>query len=132
MPFKLILFIIVVVLVTVFIGFNLENACSVWLFFRTFDNVPVFITIFAAFALGVLVMLPFTFGNSDGSRAKESRPVQPKQPKQPKPPKTPKTPKNSQPVYMKTGGAGTPSVSDSVPVSSAESADKDDNLSGSV
>lgn len=129
MPFKLILFIIIVVLVTVFIGFNLENACSVWLFFRTFDNVPVFITIFAAFALGVLVMLPFTFGKSDSSRTKEPKPVQPKQSKQSK---TSKVPKNSQSLYMKSAGAKTSSATDSVSVPSAQPAADDDNLSGSV
>lgn len=64
MPWKLILFILSVVLVTIFIGFNLTNACDVSLGVYTFKNVPIFMSILLAFALGVFVMLPFTFGHS--------------------------------------------------------------------
>ena len=42
MPWKLILFILSVVLVTIFIGFNLTNACDVSLGVYTFKNVPIF------------------------------------------------------------------------------------------
>ena len=64
MPWKLILFILSVVLVTIFIGFNLTNACDVSLGVYTFKNVPIFMSILLAFALGVFIMLPFTFGHS--------------------------------------------------------------------
>ncbi len=63
MPWKLILFILSVVLVTIFIGFNLENACDVSFGAYVFKDVPVFMSILLAFALGVLIMLPFTFGH---------------------------------------------------------------------
>ena len=63
MPWKLILFILSVTLVTIFIGFNLENACNVSFGFYTFPNVPIFMSILLAFAAGVFIMLPFTFGH---------------------------------------------------------------------
>lgn len=63
MPWKLILFILSVTLVTIFIGFNLENACNVSFGFYTFQNVPIFMSILLAFAVGVFIMLPFTFGH---------------------------------------------------------------------
>lgn len=64
MPWKLVLFILSVILVTIFIGFNLENACDVSLGVYTFKDVPIFMSLLLAFALGVLIMLPFTFGHS--------------------------------------------------------------------
>ena len=63
MPWKLILFILSVVLVTIFIGFNLENTCDVSFGFYTFQKVPIFMSILLAFAAGVFIMLPFTFGH---------------------------------------------------------------------
>ena len=75
MPWKLILFILSVILVTIFIGFNLENACDVSLGVYVFKDVPIFMSLLLAFALGVLIMLPFTFGHSK----KEKKPTQKKQ-----------------------------------------------------
>lgn len=72
MPWKLILFILSVTLVTIFIGFNLENACNVSFGFYTFQNVPIFMSILLAFAVGVFIMLPFTFGH--GKKDKTSTP----------------------------------------------------------
>ena len=63
MPWKLILFILSVTLVTIFIGFNLENSCDVSFGFYTFQKVPIFMSILFAFAAGVFIMLPFTFGH---------------------------------------------------------------------
>lgn len=66
MPFKLIGTIILLVLVTIFCGFNLgeENRCDVSLIFYTFKNVPAFLTVLISFFAGILVMLPFTFGKN--------------------------------------------------------------------
>ena len=75
MPWKLILFILSVILVTIFIGFNLGNACDVSLGVYVFKDVPIFMSLLLAFALGVLIMLPFTFGHSK----KEKKPTQKKQ-----------------------------------------------------
>lgn len=61
MPVKLILFLIIIVIVTIFAGFNISNVCNVSLIFYEFQNVPVFVTVLFSFVIGILVMLPFTF-----------------------------------------------------------------------
>ncbi len=60
MPIKLIGTIILMVIVALFTGFNLDNRCNIWLF-HTFEQVPVYITILGSFVAGVIVTLPFTF-----------------------------------------------------------------------
>ena len=61
MPLKLIGTIILLVIVTIFCGFNLEdvNKCDVNLVFYNFHNVPVFLTVLASFLAGIVIMLPF-------------------------------------------------------------------------
>ena len=68
MPFKLILFILLLVIAAVFTGLNLENACDINFGFRRFEQVPVFLTILFSFLAGVLMTLPFTFGKRRGTR----------------------------------------------------------------
>ncbi len=70
MPWKLILFILVLVLATLFIGFNLDNACNVSFGVYTFEQVPVFMSILLSFAAGILVMVPFLLFRSGGSSSK--------------------------------------------------------------
>lgn len=60
MPWKLVGFIICLVLGTCFAGFNLGNSCNISFGFKTFENVPIFFSLIVAFALGVMVTLPFT------------------------------------------------------------------------
>lgn len=62
MPFKLILFILCMIIAAAFTGFNLENVCDINFGFVRFEKVPVFLTILFSFLAGVLVTLPFTFG----------------------------------------------------------------------
>jgi uncharacterized integral membrane protein len=62
MPWRLILFAVFLVLVIVFIGFNLGNTSDISLGFYTFLNVPVFMMVLLPFAAGMLVMVPFSFG----------------------------------------------------------------------
>lgn len=61
MVLKLIVTILIIVLVAFFTGFNLENVCNIWLFGKTFSNVPVFITALISFAAGILVTLLAVF-----------------------------------------------------------------------
>ena len=61
MPVKLILFLIIIVIVTIFAGFNISNVCNVSLVFHEFQNVPVFVTVLFSFVIGIRVMLPFSF-----------------------------------------------------------------------
>lgn len=72
MPWRLILFAVFLVLLVVFVGVNLDNKCAVSLIFVTYKDVPVYISILIAFALGILIMIPFTFGKS--SRPPRERP----------------------------------------------------------
>ncbi len=62
MPWKLILFLICLVLTVFFIGFNLENACNINLGYKTFENVPVFLTVLVSFGIGALVSFMFMLG----------------------------------------------------------------------
>ena len=68
MPIKLILTILLIILVTVFTGFNLENKCDIWLFFHTFKNVPAYAMIVGSFAAGVLLTIPFAFFHRSKSK----------------------------------------------------------------
>ena len=61
---SLIVFILVFALFLCFIIFNLGNASDVSFGFRTFNDIPVFVTALFSFALGMLFVLPgiFTVG----------------------------------------------------------------------
>lgn len=71
MPLKLIGTIILLVIVTIFCGFNLEeiNKCDVNLVFYTFHKVPVFLTVLVSFLGGIIVMLPFAMFKKHPSKA---------------------------------------------------------------
>lgn len=56
---KLISLIAILVLFAFFMGFNLDNKCNIWLFYKTFENVPAFMNSLISFAFGVLCTLPF-------------------------------------------------------------------------
>lgn len=58
MPLRLIGVILVVTLLVTFIGLNLENVTDIAFGFYTFRDIPVFLTILASFALGLLAALP--------------------------------------------------------------------------
>jgi len=59
MPWRLIGIIAVLALLLGFIGLNLENASNLHLGFKEFDQVPVYITVFASFLLGLAFSIPF-------------------------------------------------------------------------
>lgn len=75
MPFKLLGTVVLLLVVTIFAGFNIDNKCNVNLIFRQFDNVPIFFSLMAAFVVGVVIMIPFTLGKR---RTTESKPVEEK------------------------------------------------------
>ena len=62
MPIKLIGTIILLILVTIFAGVNLDNKCDITFVFYTFKDIPVFMTVIISFAIGAILMLPFTLG----------------------------------------------------------------------
>ena len=61
MPWRLIVSIVIFAIFLTFITFNLDNRCDVNLGFAKFTNVPVFITIFSSFVLGLLCALPIAY-----------------------------------------------------------------------
>jgi uncharacterized integral membrane protein len=61
MPWRLIGFILLFGIFLVFIAFNLENSCDINFGFRVFSEVPVFLTVFSSFILGMFCAIPFVF-----------------------------------------------------------------------
>ena len=57
---RLIVIIIIFALFIAFIVFNLENKSDVSFGLKTFEQIPVFLTVFCSFVLGMLFALPFT------------------------------------------------------------------------
>lgn len=55
---KLVAFIAALVAFAFFAGFNLDNRSNIWLFLKTYENVPVFMNTLISFAFGVLCTLP--------------------------------------------------------------------------
>lgn len=68
MPWKLLAFIVIMSLVLVFIGFNLDNRCDISVVFATFQSVPVVITILASFLSGLLAALVLSVAGRGGKR----------------------------------------------------------------
>jgi uncharacterized integral membrane protein len=59
MPWRLIGLIVILAILLAFIGFNLDNTCAISFGFTRLDNVPVYLTVFASFVLGMLMSVPF-------------------------------------------------------------------------
>ena len=83
MPWKLVSFLFVLVAITVFIGFNIENRCDVSFIMYTFRDVPIFVSLLFAYVAGAVTVIPFFFGY----RKK----------------RTQKAPKGQKPVVRQTG-----------------------------
>jgi len=58
MPWRLILFILLFVVLLLFIALNLTHSCDINLFFKIIPDVPVYLTALFAFALGILCAIP--------------------------------------------------------------------------
>jgi hypothetical protein len=77
MPWRLIGFVVFGAVFLCFIGFNLDNRCDVSVGFYTFSQVPVFLTAFCSFVLGLFLALPLVipvfFRNRRRGRAETPR-----------------------------------------------------------
>ena len=71
MPWKLVFFLLALILAALFIGFNLDNRCDVSLIFHVFRDVPVFVSLLFAYVAGALGVLPFLFGFLRSRRKRE-------------------------------------------------------------
>lgn len=60
MPWRLIGFILLLAIFLAFVALNLEHRSDISFGFVTLENVPVFLSLFGAFVVGVLVALPLT------------------------------------------------------------------------
>jgi uncharacterized integral membrane protein len=84
MPWRLIGFIILCGIFLAFIGFNLENRCTISFGFTEIPDMPVYLTAFASFLLGMLCAVPFIISlrrkkeKAQAKKADLSAPVQKK------------------------------------------------------
>ena len=74
MPWRLIKLVLILLFAIVFAAVNIDNRCGVSLVFVTFQNVPVFVTMFVSFCVGILFVLPFTIGR-DSAVKKAHKPI---------------------------------------------------------
>ncbi|MDR0589517.1 MAG: hypothetical protein LBG25_03115 [Spirochaetaceae bacterium] len=58
MPWRLIGFVFFLGILLVFIGLNLNNSCDISFGFTTIKAVPIYLTVFSAFVLGLFCTLP--------------------------------------------------------------------------
>lgn len=68
MSVKLAGFVLVLVILVAFAGFNLGNQCDISFGFVTFPKVPVFMSTLVAFLAGMIVTLPFTIRSRKGKK----------------------------------------------------------------
>jgi len=73
MPWRLIEFIILFAILFLFIIFNLENKCDINCGFIQLKDVPVFLTVFSSFFVGMFCTLPFIFASKARKKAKIAR-----------------------------------------------------------
>jgi uncharacterized membrane protein YciS (DUF1049 family) len=58
MPWRLILFIVIFAIFLTFVTFNLDNRCNISFGFTQFEEVPVFLTVFISFSMGLICGAP--------------------------------------------------------------------------
>jgi len=87
---RLIIFIIIFILFLAFIILNIDNKCDISLGFRTLKGIPIFVSAFSSFVLGMLFAVPLSF--SMRRNRKNAPPV----PKEKKPRKGKKNKNNQQ------------------------------------
>jgi uncharacterized integral membrane protein len=82
MPRRLIQIIVFFSVILLFIMFNLDKKCNISFGFAVIRDVPVFLTVFCSFVLGMRSTLPFIFSYQLGKKRKaedsKSKPEDPK------------------------------------------------------
>lgn len=81
-PWKLILFLILMTIFVVFAAFNIKNVTDISVGFTTIQDVPVFLSVFIAFLAGAFFMLPFAVRSrkrKDKGNEKEKKPLKPEE-----------------------------------------------------
>ena len=85
MPWRMLLFLVVLVLVVVLFAANMEHRSSFSYLFGRLDEVPVFMALLLAFIAGALTMVPFTIGPHRRRRRKHKQPAGKASPQEPQP-----------------------------------------------
>jgi uncharacterized integral membrane protein len=77
MPWRLISLIIVLAVFLAFITFNMDNRCDISFGIKVYKDIPVFLTIFTSFILGMLCALPIKLraGKKREETTKDKKPV---------------------------------------------------------
>jgi len=77
MPWRLLVLIIILAVLLAFITFNLENRCDISFGVKVYKDIPIFLTIFTSFILGMLCALPIKIsaGRKRGGAAKDKKPA---------------------------------------------------------
>ncbi|MDR2662250.1 MAG: hypothetical protein LBC31_04555 [Treponema sp.] len=79
MPWRLVVLIVILGILLSFIGFNLNNTCDISFGFASFTAVPIFLTVFVSFILGMFCSLPFflfrAFRKSKNRKGKTPEPA---------------------------------------------------------
>ena len=82
MPWRLIAVILVFAVLLTFITFNLENKCDINFGFTQIEEVPIFMTIFLSFVLGLFCTFPLLLRSMKSNKEKPNidKPPKEKQP----------------------------------------------------
>ncbi len=59
MPGKWLYFIIIMLMLALFMGFNLSNRCDISIIVHVFKDVPIFLSMLFSFLLGNIAVVPF-------------------------------------------------------------------------
>jgi uncharacterized integral membrane protein len=80
---KLVIFLVVLAIVVVFAGFNIDHKSDISFVFYEMKDVPIFLSLFIAFIAGAFVMLPFVFARGrKKTRKLEPQPTETKEKEQ--------------------------------------------------
>ena len=69
-PWRLVVFIVLLGAVVIFAGLNINNTSDVSFGFWKIEGVPIFISLFFAFVVGVITMAPFVIGKGGKNKKK--------------------------------------------------------------
>jgi len=75
MPWRLFSLIIILAVLLAFITFNLENRCDISFGIKVYKDIPVFLTIFTSFILGMLCALPLKLSAEKKRKEKGKKPA---------------------------------------------------------
>ncbi len=79
MPWKFLVFLVILAIVILFAGINVNNSADINLGFHRFEDVPVFVGLGSAYMLGAVSILPFALNKAFKKRRKLSNRYKEKQ-----------------------------------------------------